>query len=61
MGYPLTQVYSGYSDTCEGHILEGDLHSYGLVRFIKMMKKSEEYIDDFTASEFDAKNLCFKD
>ena len=61
-GYTLAEVYSGYSDTYEGHVLEGDLHSYG---FIEIYKDGEEvgriYVDDYMASESAAKDWCFKD
>ncbi len=61
-GYTLAQVYSGYSDTYEGHVLEGDLHSYG---FTEIYKDGEEvgriYVDDYMASESAALDWCFKD
>ena len=61
-GYTLAQVYSGYSDTYEGHVLEGDLHSYG---YTEIYKDGEEvgriYVDDYMASESSAKDWCFKD
>ena len=61
-GYTLAQVYSGYSDTYEGHVLVGDLHSYG---FTEIYRDGEEvgriYVDDYMASESAAKDWCFKD
>ena len=61
-GYTLAEVYSGYTDTYEGHVLEGDLHSYG---FTEIYKDGEEvgriYVDDYMASESAANDWCFKD
>ena len=61
-GYTLAQVYSGYSDTYEGHVIVGDLHSYG---FTDIYKDGEEvgriYVDNYMAGESAAQDWCFKD
>ena len=61
-GYTLAEVYSGYSDTYEGHILEGDLHSYG---FTDIYKDGEEvgriYVDDYMVGKSAANDWCFNE
>jgi hypothetical protein len=61
-GFTLAQVYSGYSDTYEGHIIEGDLHSYG---YTEIYKDGEEvgriYVEDYMAGESAAQDWCFKE
>ena len=60
MGLTNAEVYRGYSDTHEGDVLTGDLHSYG---FTEIYKDGDEvgriYVDDYMVSESTASDWCF--
>ena len=59
-GYTLAQVYSGYNDTYEGSVLEGELNSYGFTEIYKNgIEVGEIYIDDYMVNDSDAKNWCY--
>jgi len=61
VGYTLAEVYSGYSDTYEDHLVFGDLNSYGFTDFLD--KDGDDagrlYIEDYMASESTAREFCW--
>jgi hypothetical protein len=60
-GYSLAEVYSGYNHTYEGHLIFGDLNSYGFTDFLDEDgdDAGRLYIDDYMADEGTAREFCW--
>ena len=59
LGYTLAEVYSGYSDTYEGHIIFGELHSYGFKEIFKKGKNvGRIYVDNYMVGKSSALKWC---
>jgi hypothetical protein len=63
MGYTLAEVYDGYGNTHEGHVVYGDLHSY----FFKEIYDEDGnqigrlYLEDYMVGESRALEWCYEE
>ena len=60
-GFTNAEVYSGYSDTLEGDIIFGELHSYGFtdIHDENGYDVGRIYVDDYMVSNSEAVEWCF--
>jgi hypothetical protein len=61
LGFTLAEVYHGYSDTHEGHLIFGDFNSYGFTDFRDEggNDAGKLYVEDYMASEGTARDFCW--